>query len=64
MSNYKDFTYDNTAFNGLPEFVDGLHKNNQRFVPILDIGVAMRPGQNYPAYDQGIKDDVFVKING
>lgn len=63
MTNYKDFTYDGKAFAGLPGFVDTLHKNNQRFVPILDIGVAMRPGENYDAYDSGIKDDVFIKIN-
>ena len=64
MNSYKDFTYDTTAFKDLPAFVDGLHKNNQRYVPILDIGVAMRPGQDYSAYDDGIKDDVFIKING
>lgn len=64
MSNYKDFTYDKDgSFKDLPAFVDEVHKTNQKFVPILDIGVAMRPNSNYPAYDEGMKDDVFIKIN-
>jgi alpha-glucosidase (family GH31 glycosyl hydrolase) len=63
MSDYKDFTYDTNAFKGLPDFIDTLHKQNQRFVPIIDAGVAIRPGSNYAAYDEGIKDDVFLKIN-
>ncbi len=62
MQDYKDFTYDKKAFAGLPEFVDELHKNNQKFVPIIDAGVAIRPGKNYKAYDEGIEKNVFLKI--
>lgn len=35
---------------------------NKKFVPIVDAGVAYRPDQNYPAYEEGIQDDVFLKI--
>ena len=58
MQDYKDFTVNEKdfagapgAFAGLAGFVDQLHQMNMRFVPIIDAGVAMRPGQNYAAYD-------------
>jgi alpha-glucosidase (family GH31 glycosyl hydrolase) len=56
MSDYKDFTYDETAFKGLPEFVDELHAKNMKFVPIIDAGIAVRPNQGYDAYDSGMQD--------
>jgi len=31
-------------------------------VPILDAGVAMRPDQDYKAYQTGVDKDVFLKI--
>ena len=40
-----------------------LHKRNQHYVPIVDAGIAMRPG-DYPAYDEGVEDDVYIKLNG
>jgi len=64
MQDYKDFTYNDKdfygnsgkgAFTGLREFVDSLHQNNMKFVPIIDAGISQRPGQNYSAYDDGIK---------
>ena len=36
-----------------------LNKNGQRWVPILDPPIHIRPG--YAAYDSGIAQDVFVK---
>lgn len=62
MVDYRDFTYDKKAFAGLPEFIDKLHDNNQKFVPIIDAGIAVRPDQGYDAYDSGIKEDIFMKI--
>eukprot|EP00347_Sterkiella_histriomuscorum_P006514 403352477 len=63
MSDYKDFTFDEIAFKELPEFVEYLHSINKRFVPIIDIGISMRPNQNYSVYDEGIEQNVFIKIN-
>lgn len=62
MNDYQDFTYDPVAFKDLGEFVQHLHdETNQRYVPILDAGIAKRDGQGYKAYDEGVKADVFVK---
>lgn len=36
-----------------------LHKNGQRWVPILDPPIHIKPG--YAAYDSGIAQDVFIK---
>jgi alpha-glucosidase (family GH31 glycosyl hydrolase) len=58
MQDYKDFTYNGNnsfgeagAFSGLRNFVDDLHKQNMRFVPTIDAGIAMRPNQGYLPYD-------------
>jgi alpha-glucosidase (family GH31 glycosyl hydrolase) len=61
MDNYKDFTFDPVNFKDLGDFVDNLHKNNQHYIPILDAGVAMRTDAGYKAYDDGVKDDIFIK---
>lgn len=34
-----------------------------RYVPILDAGVARREGVGYDAYDEGIANNSFIKIN-
>lgn len=39
--------------------MDRLHAANQSWVPIIDAGIKVDPG--YPAYDDGIATDVFVK---
>jgi hypothetical protein len=40
LDNYKDFTYDPVNFKDLPAFVDGLHKKNMHYIPIIDAGIA------------------------
>ena len=40
-------------------FLDKLHGDGQQWVPIVDPGILIDPG--YPAYDEGLKDDIFVK---
>lgn len=42
--------------------MDGLHQKNMKFVPIIDAGISQRPGQNYSAYDEGIKQNIFLKL--
>jgi len=51
LENYKDFTFDKTNFEGLPDLVAELHASNQQYIPIIDAGIAMRPNQSYSAYD-------------
>ena len=43
----------------MQDFVAMLNKNGQRWVPILDPPIHIKPG--YAAYDTGIAQDVFVK---
>ena len=39
-------------------FVEQLHGNKQRWVPIVDPGIKVEPG--YPAYDQGLAAKAFI----
>jgi alpha-glucosidase (family GH31 glycosyl hydrolase) len=69
MQDYKDFTYNQAdywgqpgAFFGLQEFIDFLHHElNMRFVPIIDAGISYRPNEDYAAFDEGVKQGVFLK---
>ncbi|KAJ1414115.1 family 31 glycoside hydrolase [Ochromonadaceae sp. CCMP2298] len=62
MSRYWDFTLDEARFplQQTQTFIDTLHKNGQRFVPIVDPGIYVKD-QSYSAYTEGVKMDVFVK---
>ena len=62
MQDYKDFSYNAQdmagnpgSFAGLPQLVSDLHAKNMRFVPIVDAGVSYRPGQQYSAFNEGMK---------
>jgi alpha-glucosidase (family GH31 glycosyl hydrolase) len=35
---------------------------NMKFVPIVDAGISWRAGQNYSAFDQGVAQDIFLKL--
>ncbi|XP_030765567.1 lysosomal alpha-glucosidase-like [Sitophilus oryzae] len=62
MNANKDFTYDKDAFNGLPEFVEDLHKRGMHYIPLIDPGVSgSEEAGTYPPYDEGIKLDIFVQ---
>lgn len=63
MQFYRDFTYDKERFQDLPQFIEELHNKSLQYVPILDAGIAIRKNE-YNAYDSGIKEDIFVKLNG
>lgn len=39
-------------------FVERLHNNSQRFVPILDPGIPLLPG--YAPYEDGLKRGIFI----
>lgn len=61
MQDYKDFTTDAIHFpiDEMKRFVNSLHANNQQFIPIIDPGIMTIEG--YPAYEQGMEKDVFIK---
>ena len=62
MDQFKDFTYDHKNYNGLPKFVQELHKEGLKYIQIIDPGISGSeiPG-TYPPYDKGIEMDIFVK---
>ncbi|KAK6195139.1 hypothetical protein SNE40_000623 [Patella caerulea] len=70
MYKYYDFTYDRKKWTALPEVVQDLHENNQRFVVIIDPGIGANrtiieeaavnsPGYNM--FDDGVQQDIFIK---
>ena len=63
MNKYRTFEHDEANFGDLPDFVNDLHKKNMKYVPILDAGLAYRPNGDYSAFIDGLKKDVFMKIN-
>eukprot|EP00003_Mantamonas_plastica_P004102 TRINITY_DN1320_c1_g1_i5.p1 TRINITY_DN1320_c1_g1~~TRINITY_DN1320_c1_g1_i5.p1 ORF type:complete len:674 (+),score=235.30 TRINITY_DN1320_c1_g1_i5:138-2024(+) len=61
MDAHKDFTFDPVNFpvDKMNQLVSDLHANKQKYIVIIDPAIANQQG--YPAYDHGIKDDIFVK---
>ncbi len=65
MASHLDFTYDNRSFNGLPDLVRGLQSEGKHYVNIIDPGISStQPAGTYPAYDEGIKQGIFIKKSG
>ncbi|KAG8511483.1 Sucrase-isomaltase, intestinal, partial [Galemys pyrenaicus] len=64
MENKKAFTYDKVAFNGLPEFAEDLHQHGQKYVIILDPGIAINNLQNGDVYQTLVRgNDKKVWVN-
>jgi lysosomal alpha-glucosidase len=62
MSDHLDFTYDKNRFNGLPDLVRSLQAGGQHYVNIIDPAISSsQPSGSYPAFDEGIKQNVFIK---
>ncbi|XP_015511679.1 lysosomal alpha-glucosidase-like [Neodiprion lecontei] len=62
MENRNDFTYDKKNFKDLPQFVDEIHSMGMHYIPMIDAGVAVaEKAGTYLPYDEGLRDDVFVK---
>lgn len=59
MKDHLDFTIDSQRFAGLPNLVDDLHQNNQRYIPIVDPGIS-NADKNYSPYSDGLKVGAFV----
>ena len=63
LNKYRNFEYDHDAYAGLGDFVHDLHAKNMKYVPIIDAGLAYRLNGDYEAFNDGLKKDVFLKIN-
>ncbi|XP_033367482.1 maltase-glucoamylase, intestinal-like [Parus major] len=59
MERQLDFTL-SPRFQGLPELVRRIQSNGMRFILILDPAISANE-TNYPAYDRGVQQDVFIK---
>eukprot|EP00884_Botryococcus_braunii_P001437 jgi/Botrbrau1/11294/Bobra.0038s0060.1 len=61
MNKSKLFTLDPATYpaNKMQAFIEKLHKNGQRWVPILEPGVLVEPG--YELYESGMKAGIFIK---
>jgi alpha-glucosidase len=61
MDAYLDFTLDPVTFSSsdMTTFINTLHSNDQRFVPIIDPGIYVRD-DSYPAYSRGLQQNVFI----
>ncbi|KAK2496039.1 hypothetical protein MC885_013513, partial [Smutsia gigantea] len=63
MEDKKDFTYDNVAFQGLPEFVQDLHDHGQKYIILLDPAISINKRANgaaYESYERGNAQHVWV----
>ena len=49
------------SFNGITDFVQNLTAQNIKFVPIVEAGIASRPGQNYTIYNQLMASQAYIK---
>ncbi|XP_072551280.1 sucrase-isomaltase, intestinal [Salminus brasiliensis] len=60
MERQLDFTL-GEDFQGLPELVDRMRAEGMRFIFILDPAISGNETKPYPAFENGLKEDVFIK---
>ncbi|KAG1814614.1 glycoside hydrolase family 31 protein [Suillus subaureus] len=62
---YRDFTTDPVSFPGdeLRAFIQELAANNQHYIPIVDVGVAITVNSTdvYDPFTRGVEEDVWIK---
>ncbi|XP_035232993.1 sucrase-isomaltase, intestinal-like [Stegodyphus dumicola] len=60
MEGRRDFTWDNTTFAGLPEYIqETKEKYGLKWIIILDPAIEVKA--NYSPYESGINNNVFIK---
>uniref|UniRef100_A0AAR2K3C5 Maltase n=1 Tax=Pygocentrus nattereri TaxID=42514 RepID=A0AAR2K3C5_PYGNA len=60
MERQLDFTL-GKDFQGLPALVESMRAEKMRFIFILDPAISGNETEPYPAFERGVKDDVFIK---
>ncbi|GFS15039.1 lysosomal alpha-glucosidase [Elysia marginata] len=64
MDQHKDWTFDKKNFSNLPDIVNDLHKNKQRYIIMADPAISStQPSGTYKPFDDGRKMDIFIKDN-
>lgn len=62
MQDRNDFTVDKGNWSDLSQFVDEIHAEGRRFMPILDPAVSgSEPAGSYPPADLGREMDIFIR---
>ncbi|XP_075413533.1 putative maltase-glucoamylase 2 [Tenrec ecaudatus] len=61
MDENKDFTYDNRTYSDLPELVNELHRNGQKYIIMMNPGIPNTSG--YQPYEDGRKRRIWVLGN-
>nr|XP_039250165.1 maltase-glucoamylase, intestinal-like [Styela clava] len=62
MERQLDFTIDNDTYYGLEDFVSNLKEEHKmRYIIILDPAISGNETTSYPAFDNGIRDNIFIK---
>jgi alpha-glucosidase (family GH31 glycosyl hydrolase) len=61
MNEYKDFTTDPVRYplKRMSDFIKKLHDDGKHYMMIVDPGIF--PEKGYAPYDEGLKDDLFIK---
>lgn len=62
MSEYRDFTYDETDFKNLPDLVRSLQSSGKHYVNIIDPGISSnQTAGKYSPYDEGVERGIFMR---
>ena len=62
MGNFLDFTYDTNRFHGLPDLVREIQSRGLHYANLIDPGISStQPAGSYPPFDEGIKQNIFIK---
>ncbi|XP_033832313.1 sucrase-isomaltase, intestinal [Periophthalmus magnuspinnatus] len=61
MERQLDFVLDEVNFKGLPALVDSMRAEGMRFIFILDPAISGNETEPYPAFTNGLAQDVFIK---
>ena len=62
MNNYEIFTLNKNNFKNLPNIITNkIHKNNSKFIPIIDIGISYNPLNKNEYVKIGEENNLFIK---